>query len=70
MLLRSHKEAAMPELELLLRIGPDVAQRVQLAHLAGLGSTLEDTAVALLARGFDAERSRIRQYLETAVGPA
>ena len=54
--------------ELRLILPPEVAKRLQLAHMAGLGSSLEATALALLAKGFEAEKDRIRQLLHTAVG--
>lgn len=58
----------MPPADLTLRIDPELMQRLQLAHLAGLGATLEDTALALLDRGFAVEREKVRQYLDDAVG--
>jgi hypothetical protein len=65
---RRHPITALPQAELRLRIDSELMQRLQLAHLAGVGATLEDTAVALLDRGFAAERGKVRQYLDDAVG--
>ena len=63
----SSNPPSVEELHLRLRIGPKLARRFRLAHLAGLGSTLEDTAVTLLEKGFDAEKGRVRQALDAAV---
>ena len=55
---------------LALEIPAETARRLRLAHVAGLGATLEETAIVLLAKGFEVERDRIRQFLDNAVGPA
>jgi len=49
--------------ELRLRINPDLVKRIQLAKLAKIGATIEDTAAVLIERGFEAEKDRIRQFL-------
>jgi hypothetical protein len=54
--------------ELRLRIPPATQQRLHLAVLAKIGPTIEETAIALLEKGFEAEKQRIRQFLDAAVG--
>ena len=49
--------------EVKLRISPDLQNRIQLAQIAKLGRTFEETAVVLLEKGFDAEKHRIKQFL-------
>ena len=54
--------------ELHLRLSPEMRRRLSLAHLAKVAPTLEETAVVLLERGFEAERGRIREFLNRTVG--
>lgn len=54
--------------DLRIRLTPDLARRLHLAHLAGLGRTLEETAVSLLEKGFEAEKETVRRALDVAVG--
>lgn len=54
--------------ELCLLLGPETRRRLSLAHLAKIGQTLEETALALLERGFEAEKHRIREFLNATVG--
>jgi hypothetical protein len=49
--------------EVRIRISPDLQNRIHLAQIAKLGRTFEETAVALLEKGFDAEKHRIKQFL-------
>ena len=51
--------------EVRLRLPVDLSKRLHLAHLAKLGSTREETAIALMERGFEAERPRIRTALDS-----
>jgi len=58
-----------PALESLhLLVEADLADRLRLAQIAGIGSTLEETAIALLERGFDVEKTRVQQFLTRTVG--
>lgn len=52
-----------------LRITPTLAQRLHLAQMVGIGSSREETAIALLERGFESEKERIRQFVEVALDP-
>jgi hypothetical protein len=54
--------------EIRLRLTPELRQRLQLAYLAKIGRTIEDTAIALLESGFDSKREEIRLFLNTTVG--
>jgi hypothetical protein len=62
-----HERPAGPE-EIRVRLNPDLAQRLRLAQLAGIGATIEEAAVALLERGFEVERPAIKRFLDRAVG--
>ena len=50
--------------ELRLRLTADLSKRLQLAQLAKVGTTREETAIALIERGFEVERARIREFLD------
>jgi hypothetical protein len=54
--------------ELRLHLSPEMRRRLSLAHLAKVAPTLEETAVVLLERGFEAEKNRIREFLNSTVG--
>lgn len=51
--------------EVRLRLPADLSKRLHLAHLAKLGTSREETAIALMERGFEAEKPRIRTMLES-----
>lgn len=51
--------------EMRIRISPELQQRLRLAHLARIGETLEQTAVALIEAGFESEKTRIKAFLHT-----
>ena len=57
------KEPLSPPEEVLLRLSPELSRRLQLALLAGLGSTREEAALNLLERGFAAEKERIQKQI-------
>jgi hypothetical protein len=54
--------------ELRLSLSPELRRLLSLAHLAKVAPTLEETAVVLLKRGFEAEKQRIRNFLNTTLG--
>jgi hypothetical protein len=49
--------------ELRLALDPELARRIQLATLAKVGASLQETVTALINRGFDAEKDRIKEFL-------
>ena len=51
--------------DLRIRIKPELVRRLQLAQMAGIAPTLEDAAVILLEKGFETEKARIKQLLDT-----
>lgn len=61
-----HEEAVghVPLEEIRLRLPTDLSKRLHLAQLAKLGATREETAIALMERGYAVERPRIRTALD------
>jgi hypothetical protein len=60
---RSQVQVASEAAALRLQIPADLFRRLQIAHVAGVGPTVEETAINLLQAGFDAQRDRIRSSL-------
>jgi hypothetical protein len=54
--------------ELRLSLSPELCRLLSLAHLAKVAPTLEETALVLLKRGFEVEKQRIWEFLNTTLG--
>jgi hypothetical protein len=54
--------------ELRLSLSPELRRLLSLAHLAKVAPTLEETAMVLLKQGFEAEKQRIWEFLNTTLG--
>jgi hypothetical protein len=54
-----------PDEEIRLRIPATLSRRIHLAQLAKIGATREEAAIALIDRGFEAEKDKIRELLES-----
>lgn len=52
-----------PYEEIRLRVPAALSKRIHLAQLAKIGTTREEAAIALIERGFESEKGRIRDLL-------